>query len=600
MSSMRGSRRMHRAMPLAVLAALLCAGLAPALPLPAGLPEASELTSFAADPAGNSLDLHSVLRQPALEPVQRAVPRSAGTVLHTQFLYGPYQLQPGNDMTRLALDVPLGTGFLTRFSYHLIDVATGEEPTNLQVHIHHGLWFNMPGYMSLVTQTKFVFGTGEERTHYDFDERAAAQPGGPHYGLFFDPLHLDLLVLMLHNKEEKARVMKVVLDAEFVYGDAASIKAAASCDNPPGLEGDGCLAGADFHNLEGHLWGAQFDVPRDPQGTGEYIFPPGQAYHFQQFVDAYIPLIQHTAPGVLVDTAWVAEYDATYIAAAGHVHPGGEATIVVNEGPEGSGCEADLDHDGLPGVTLFRSDKFDRNPASWPWSEDFQMGVTKPDWRAPVHQGDRLAEFGVYANRDHPGYQQMTFTSSYFDPLQPPPPRHEGCVLSDYAPYLLSGQGDPVQTIMNRPWDTPLLPMCGVEGEGASGPCETPLTPPPAFATDAVGIGDFQYVSAGTPLGAVPVIHHGQSITFTDLDVAQVVRHTVTSCPWPCDGTYTANYPLPDGTFDSNKLGNLDLIDFGTVPPTTQWSTPPDLQPGWYSYYCRIHPDMRGQFEVVP
>jgi len=28
-------------------------------------------------------------------------------------------------------------------------------------------------------------------------------------------------------------------------------------------------------------------------------------------------------------------------------------------------------------------------------------------------------------------------------------------------------------------------------------------------------------------------------------------------------------------------------------------ATPPDLAPGRYTYYCRIHPWMRGAFEVV-
>ncbi|MCA1814387.1 MAG: hypothetical protein LC624_10630, partial [Halobacteriales archaeon] len=546
---------MQRVLALAALGALLLAGLAPALPLAAPDPGLGPL------PLGVPLD--GVTRQPLLEPLQRAVPRAPGTVLHTQFLYGPYPLPIGNDITRVAFDVPIGTGFLTKLSYHLLDAVTGEEPTNLQVHIHHGLWFNMPRYTDLDTQVKFVFGTGEERTHVDFDERADAVPGGPRYGLYFDPLHIDMLVLMLHNKEYKARAMIIVLDTEFVYGSAADIAAASVCDNPPGLEGDGCVAGADFHNLEGHLWGAQFDVPRDPTGPGAYIWPPGEAYHFQQLWDFHIPLVEHTAPGVLVDAAWTAEYDATYISGAGHVHPGGMATIVANLGPEGSGCEADLDGDGLPGTTVFVSDNIERNMGSWPFSEDFQMGITPPDWRAPVHLGDRLAQFGVYANKDHPSYQAMTFSASYFDPLQPPAPRHAGCVLGDFAPYLLNTPGgDARRTIANRPWDTEELKMCGVPGFPVA--CETPQEPSVTVATDQVAIANFVYASSGTPTGAVPVIHQGQSLTFTNLDTAMVVRHTVTSCPWPCNGEYKANYPLPDGTFDSGKLGNVDLIDFGT------------------------------------
>jgi plastocyanin len=38
-------------------------------------------------------------------------------------------------------------------------------------------------------------------------------------------------------------------------------------------------------------------------------------------------------------------------------------------------------------------------------------------------------------------------------------------------------------------------------------------------------------------------------------------------------------------------------------PPTADrvdWSIPTDLSPGTYTYFCRIHPSMRGAFRVVP
>lgn len=84
-------------------------------------------------------------------------------------------------------------------------------------------------------------------------------------------------------------------------------------------------------------------------------------------------------------------------------------------------------------------------------------------------------------------------------------------------------------------------------------------------------------------------------------DVALGIRHTVTSCEWPCDGPSTANESGPDGLFDSGKLGDLDSIDGGIVGDDTQphWQTPTDLEPGMYAYYCRIHLDLRGTFEVV-
>ena len=55
------------------------------------------------------------------------------------------------------------------------------------------------------------------------------------------------------------------------------------------------------------------------------------------------------------------------------------------------------------------------------------------------------------------------------------------------------------------------------------------------------------------------------------------------------------NYPTGDGRRDSGTLG-YDVIDGGNANPTA--STPPDLPPGRYAYFCRIHPWMRGAFEV--
>jgi hypothetical protein len=66
---------------------------------------------------------------------------------------------------------------------------------------------------------------------------------------------------------------------------------------------------------------------------------------------------------------------------------------------------------------------------------------------------------------------------------------------------------------------------------------------------------------------------------------------------WPCNGPYVANYPYPDGVWDSQTLG-YDPIDGGEQNPRA--STPANLSVGKYAYFCRIHPWMRGAFEVVP
>ena len=54
----------------------------------------------------------------------------------------------------------------------------------------------------------------------------------------------------------------------------------------------------------------------------------------------------------------------------------------------------------------------------------------------------------------------------------------------------------------------------------------------------------------------------------------------------------------PD-TFDSGQLG-FNYAGFGApAVERDTWTTPKDLKPGTYSYFCRVHPFMRGSFRVV-
>ncbi len=59
-------------------------------------------------------------------------------------------------------------------------------------------------------------------------------------------------------------------------------------------------------------------------------------------------------------------------------------------------------------------------------------------------------------------------------------------------------------------------------------------------------------------------------------------------------------YPLADGAvFDSGELGTGPVFATPTANRVT-WKTPKSLKAGTYSYFCRVHPFMRGSFRVVP
>jgi plastocyanin len=109
-----------------------------------------------------------------------------------------------------------------------------------------------------------------------------------------------------------------------------------------------------------------------------------------------------------------------------------------------------------------------------------------------------------------------------------------------------------------------------------------------------------QYFPGGLGLsGALgpPAVEQGKKLQFVNTDFfAADIRHTVTSCAAPCDGSYWANYPLPDGTFDSGFLGWEPTTGGGGPEWTLDTS---QLGVGRYTYFCRIHPWMRGAFDVV-
>ena len=60
------------------------------------------------------------------------------------------------------------------------------------------------------------------------------------------------------------------------------------------------------------------------------------------------------------------------------------------------------------------------------------------------------------------------------------------------------------------------------------------------------------------------------------------------------------SYPIANGAggFDSGQLG-FGTPGFTAFNNKQTWQTPTNLPPGTYTYFCRIHPFMRGAFRVV-
>ena len=269
---------------------------------------------------------------------------------------------------------------------------------------------------------------------------------------------------------------------------------------------------------------------------------------------------------------WTADQDGVLVGASGHLHPGGLWTDLT------------LTRDGRS-VRLFRSQAHYFEPAgavSW----DVAMTVTPAGWRVGIRRGDVLSVSATYDTRRASWYEVMGIMPVGFSP---------------------GGSGpDPFVT----PVDVPGVLTHGHlaqnrnHGGGLIGlPDPRRLLEAPVPDGDTVAIRSFSY-GAGDLSGVgtrerPPLVRPGGTLRWVNRDAARGILHTVTACRAPCNRATGIAYPLADGpvTFDSGDLG------FGPRGRTAaaqriSWRLPKGLRAGTYTYFCRIHPFMRGAFRV--
>ncbi|MBI5103788.1 MAG: PQQ-binding-like beta-propeller repeat protein [Solirubrobacterales bacterium] len=552
------------------------------------------------------IDARNFLRGYDLESIRRAnrfVPKPVGTKEKRTFYFGQYVVPPGQDLNRADVELPVNGGMLLSVEPSMRRVSDMSEPSHMEGHIHHAHWFALdPGNKEdNYTQgnTEWVFGNGDEETRGDFQERTAADPHGPVYGAYIKRGNPQLMIYMLHNKTAAPLEVYIMLDVTFLHGTPEELTK---------------KTGRPHHDVSGVLFGRTYDVPRDPGGDGvhEYAKESGKVVE------------------------WTSTVDGTIIGMGGHLHPGGINLTVENYGPKEHPCPDD--GRGYGGTMMYRGDAINRVT---PLSEDFQMEVTNPGFRAPIHKGDRLRISATYENKDHAWYAVMQHLGVYVDEHQPPRgrcrteivgPAGERSVRTEKVTRTKTERScrtvrrkgskkrrrvctrrvvrervrrvvttlpaDPAEGVPNRPWRFHPDPLCGLKGLEA---CDLPEDGEPRpVATDRVTIANFSYVPGNRTAGSsdpgeIAVVPRGTSLTFVNADQAAGIRHSVTTCPWPCNGQYVGNYPQPDGRWHSGTMGH-DPIDGGSTNPVAQ--TPKDLPPGKYAYFCVIHPWMRGAFKV--
>jgi plastocyanin len=277
------------------------------------------------------------------------------------------------------------------------------------------------------------------------------------------------------------------------------------------------------------------------------------------------------ARGLGSEHRWVVPSDQTLVWTAGHLHPGGLHTdLTITRGAKT--------------VSLFRSNAHYWEPAG-PVSWDVALGATKPDWRVKVRKGDVIKVSGTYDISHASWYESMAIMFVA---------RYAGTDVGGVDPFV--GRLDRAGLITHGH----LSENAHHGGGAALLPDARSLRSRPAQGPVAIS----GFLSSRGDLngggGALPTIRRGGALTFVNEDAARNILHTITACRAPCTGTAGIAYPLADGPvgFDSGELG-VGPKGSTAASGRVRWSTPKSLPAGTYTYFCRVHPFMRGGFRVI-
>jgi hypothetical protein len=456
-------------------------------------------------------------------------------IQHLNYCFGPVAVQPGQNIIRLNR---------TRLFPNVPGYITRFDPeliyengTVPRVDVLH-----LHHAVWLVNFNP-QFATGEEKTVLQMP---------PGFGWRSRPSDIWLLNDMIHDLVGAGANVYVVWRLDFVP-DTSPAAASMKTVSTQWMD----VAGLKFYPV--------FDATRAMGQRGRYTFP-------DQATGASLAQVGPAS-------TWTLPRSATLISTVGHLHPGGLSTqLRVERGGQTN--------------TLFTSRAHYYEPAgavSW----DVAMGMTPEDWRVKVQAGDKVTVHATYDSKRADWYEVMGImpVAVYYgdedvgglDAMSDKIPQ-QGVLTHSHLDENRNHGGEQVDYYA----DARRLANAG-----------SPLGP--------IGIKEYQYAQGdltGAGLAAnPPTVIRGQSLTYQNFDAAQSVNtfHTLTACRAPCNRATGIAYPIANAKvpFDSGQLG-FNYAGFGgPASDRDTWTTPADLRPGTYTYFCRVHPFMRGSFRVL-
>ena len=465
-------------------------------------------------------------------------------------------------------------GYITRFKPSMVEVhpdGSTTVPPVWDLHLHHVVWLD--------EGLGPVFAAGEEKT-------IAKMPQG--YGYRVDGDENWGINQMLHNlNASEGRQVYITWEIDWVPAPDPSIKELQ-------IRWLDVAGRPQIYPV--------FDAERgfDLNGDGLYTFPE------EVPTDPAMPGYEERAKISDARSWTVPEGGRNLIFGAGHLHPGGLYVDlnVARDGPDAGTVDGD---DPTEVRQLFRSDAKYYEPAgavSW----DVSMEATRPNWRISLKGGDTVYINATYDVRKASWYESMGI-----------------------LPLAVSNSPDPAAA---DPFDDPaeFNAMVGAGGvvthghlpENADTKARNNLNLPDPrklrskgkkVPTGGIDIKSFTYSKGGysatrrfpTRLMRPPSVPPGSTVTFNNLEAlpgtsnSDQVWHSITSCKAPCNKGSGIGYPLAAGPikFDSGQLGFGTFISSEVTTQSSTYTTPPLTKPGkTYTYFCRIHPVMRGSIRV--
>jgi hypothetical protein len=463
-------------------------------------------------------------------------PASYPGLQHLHYEYGPIDIVPGQNTIDFGQNnlKPKVPGYITRFSPNLVYASNHKVPRVDVIHLHHGVWV-FNGYPTMAA--------GEEKTVF-------AAPHG--YGYHYDPNDNWIMNYMIHNLTPTPTKVFITYDIDFVP-DSEPAAQSITRILPMWMDVSGIKTYPVFNAIKGTGRKGKYTFPNMAKGAAKQDI--GFAHQ------------------------WTVPKDDTLVATAGHLHPGGlYDDLTVTRGGKTK--------------RLFRSEAKYFEPAgavSW----DVSMTATKSTWRPTLNPGDVVKVSSTYDIHKASWYETMGIMVVWFA---------DGHQSDGKDPFTSGVDATGLLTHGHLPENNN---HGGSPFSGLPDPRSMLAGPP----TSNVNIQDFTYARGDFGLtgknGRPPVVKRGHSLKFTNLDslqntpLRQAKYHTITACKSPCNRTTGVAYPIADGgrQFDSAELG----YGPGFATPAANrntWSTPKNLARGTYTYFCRIHPFMRGSFRV--